>query len=336
MAILYERTAVAKPTDWADLISVIESESTPFTSMVSKRTKPAQVTHYWQAKQYPTVGHLGVLDGLDATEFNSNQAEELVGVAQKLWYNVGVSDFMEDAAHQAGVSGSAIRSQTSEGLITLKRMIEKRCLSDAEAVRDDGVAQGNETRGVFKWTENAFTIHAVPTNFQTPAASKYAGTLIAFSEDEMGDLGESAYKQKKGQVNLDGFCGIELKRRFTEFTTYQAQSAGGATYTPVRSFNGQQKDRELVSTIDALVLDSGRYRLHVSSFLKSNKTTGADSATTHKSGIFMDMSMCGLAYTRLPRVVNQEYQGGGHKRIIDTLFMLMVDNPLSLIAVNAT
>ena len=43
MAILYERTAVAKPTDWADLISVIESESTPFTSMVSKRTKPAQV-----------------------------------------------------------------------------------------------------------------------------------------------------------------------------------------------------------------------------------------------------------------------------------------------------
>tara|TARA_R110000765_G_scaffold423168_1_gene531638 strand:+ start:1060 stop:2070 length:1011 start_codon:yes stop_codon:yes gene_type:complete len=336
MAILYERTAVAKPTDWADLISVIESESTPFTSMVSKRTKPAQVTHYWQAKQYPTVGHLGVLDGLDATEFNSNQAEELVGVAQKLWYNVGVSDFMEDAAHQAGVSGSAIRSQTSEGLITLKRMIEKRCLSDAEAVRDDGIAQGNETRGVFKWTDNAFNIHAVPTNFQTPLDSKYAGTLIAFTEDEMGDLGESAYKQKKGQVNLDGFCGIELKRRFTEFTTYQAQSAGGATYTPVRSFNGQQKDRELVSTIDALVLDSGRYRLHVSSFLKSNKTTGADSATTHKSGIFMDMSMCGLAYTRLPRVVNQEYQGGGHKRIIDTLFMLMVDNPLSLIAVNAT
>ena len=243
---------------------------------------------------------------------------------------------MEDAAHQAGVSGSAIRSQTSEGLITLKRMIEKRCLSDAEAVRDDGVAQGNETRGVFKWTDNAFNIHAVPTNFQTPADSKYAGTLIAFSEDEMGNLGESAYKQKKGQVNLDGFCGIELKRRFTEFTTYQAQSAGGATYTPVRSFNGQQKDRELVSTIDALVLDSGRYRLHVSSFLKSNKTTGADSATTHKSGIFMDMSMCGLAYTRLPRVVNQEYQGGGNKRIIDTLFMLMVDNPLSLIAVNAT
>jgi hypothetical protein len=333
MAILYERTAVAKPTDWADLISVIESDSTPFTSMVSKRTKPAQVTHYWQAKQYPTVGHTGVLDGLDATEFNSNQAEELVGVAQKLWYNVGVSDFMEDAAHQAGVSGSAIRAQTSEGLITLKRMIEKRCLSNAEAVRDDGVAQGNETRGVFKWADSSFTIHAVPTNFQTPAGSKYAGTLATFDEDDMGDLGESAYKQRKGQVNLDGFCGIELKRRFTEFTTYQANVTN---YTPVRTLSGNLKDRELVSTIDALVLDSGRYRLHVSSFLKSDKDTGADSATTHKSGIFMDMSMCGLAYTRLPRVVNQEYQGGGHKRIIDALFMLMVDNPLSLIAVNAT
>ena len=40
--------------------------------------------------------------------------------------------------------------------------------------------------------------------------------------------------------------------------------------------------------------------------------------------------MCGLAYTRLPRVKRMEYQGGGHKAIVDAIFMLMVDNPLTM------
>ena len=334
MAILYEKDAVAKPTDWADLISVVESESTPFTSMIQKRTKPQQVLHYWQAKAYPEVSHQGVLDGVDATEFSSLQAEELTGVSQKVWHNVGVSDFSEDAMTQAGVKGSAIKAQVSDGLVSLKRIIEKRCLSDADSARDNGVDQGNETRGIFKWTDTSWSAYDVPSAFRTPAASKHADTLANFTETIFNGLGQSSYKQKKGPVSLDGFVGIELKQKFTDFTTYQTVS--GATQVSSRTFNQEASSNQMINTIDRLVLDTGTYDLHVSSFLKTAAATGADAATTHKVGIFADMSMCGLAYTRLPRVVKQEYQGGGHKRIIDAIFMLMIDNPLCMIPINST
>lgn len=328
--LLTEKNAVAKPTDWLDLMSVAESEATPFTSMARKGVRPKQVSQHWQAKRYPTVGHRGVLDTLDATDFNSNQGEELAGVCQKVWHNVGVSDFAEDNMEQAGVKGSAINNQVADALVTVKRITEKRCLSNEECRRDDGDTSANETRGIFKWSDSSFTLYPVPAAFQTPALSKYSSALASLTEDAFGDLGQSAYKQRKGPVSLDGFVGIELKRRFTEFTVFQPTSG---SVTPVRRFN-QADSQTLTATIDSLVLDSGKYRLHTSSFLRTDADSGEDSAYTHKSGVFVDMSMVSLAYTRLPRVVKQDYQGGGHKRIIDSIFMLKVDNPLTQIALN--
>jgi hypothetical protein len=333
MPALFEKDAVAKPDSWADLISVVESDKTPFTSMLPKRKKASQAVHQWQCKKFPDIGFNGVLDGKDATSFNSNQGEELYGVSQKVWYNVGVSDFMEEA-EVAGVKGSHFNSQISEGIKVLARSIEKCCLSNNENSRDDGVSTPNATRGIFKWSDSSFTSYAVPTNFQTPTENKTtAANLAAFWEDNFREQGQSAYKQRKGPGKMDGILGIELKEKFAEFTSYQAQHAGGATYTPVRRFN-YGEGSSLTSTVDRLVLDSGTYDLHTSSFIQCDSATGAETAFTHKSGIFVDMDMVGLAYTRMPRVKKLEYQGGGYKAIIDAIFMLMVDNPLTLLPVS--
>lgn len=332
MPALHEIDAVNKPDDWANLISIVESDKTPFTSMIRKRKEPNQVIHRWQAKKFPDVGFNGVLDGKDATEFNSTQAEELTGVAQKVWYNIGVSDFMEELGEQAGISGSSMNYQISEGVKVLSRMIEKRALSGEDVSRDDGVANANETRGIFKWADDSFddAAYAPPVNFRTPEESKYEDSLANFDEQDFRDMGISSYKQRKGPAKMDGFLGIELKNAFTEFTSYQKTEAAK---TAVRRFNFGEGST-LNVTVDRLVLDSGTYDLHVSSFLKCDPETGSDTASTHKSGIFIDMDMCGLAYTRMPRVKKMEYQGGGHKAIIDAIFMLMCDNPLTLMPLN--
>ena len=333
MPALHEKDALAKPDSWADLMVVVESDKTPFTAMLPKRKKANQVVQHWQCKKFQDVGFNGVLDGKDATSFNSNQGEELTGVAQKVWHNVGVSDFMEEV-DVAGVSGSHFASQISEGLKVLNRSIEKRCLSNEDVARDDGVSTANETRGVFKWSDNTFdsATYAVPGNFQTPTGNKYASTLANFWEDDFRLQGQSAYKQRKGPGKMDGILGIELKEKFAEFTSYQAQH-GTVTHTPVRRF-AYGDGSTLNSSVDRLVLDSGTYDLHTSSFLLCDPATGADTASTHKSGIFVDMDMLGLAYTRMPRVKKLEYQGGGYKSIIDAIFMLMVDNPLTLLPCN--
>jgi len=328
MAQLFEKDAVAKPQEWANLIANIESDATPFTSMIAKRKRPNQMLHYWQCKKYATTGHKGVLDGKDATEFHSNQGQELTGVAQKTWRNPGVSDFMEEV-EVAGIKGSNMADQIADALVTVKRQIEKRCLSNEENARDDGVDQANETRGLLKWSDNSFTSYGVPSDFQTPTLSKSSvSALGSFTEAIFKTMGQTAYKERKGPAKSDGFVGVELKQAFTDFTTYQPVT--GASQVCARTFNQQASSRELIDTVDRLVLDTGTYTLHLTSFLHTNASTGEDSAFTHKSGIFVDLDMCGLAYTRLPRVKRLDYQGGGHKAIVDAIFMLMVDNPLTM------
>ena len=331
MATLLEKDVRNKPEDWADLISIVESDSCPFTSMIKKGRQPNQVVSRWQAKKYPEVGFNGVQDGVDATKFNATQGEELTGVAQKVWYNIGVSDFTEELADVAGINGSNMNYQTAEGVKVLKRVIEKRALSNEDVSRDDGIGSANETRGLFKWSDSTFVAnYGVPTAFQTPAGNKYNDTLANFDESDFRTMGISAFKERKGPAKQDGFLGIELKEKFTAFTSYQKNEAD---FTPVRRFNHQAGDT-FKSVVDRLILDSGTYDLHTSSFLRCDPATGAETAHTHKSGIFVDMDMVGLAYTRLPRVKKLEYQGGGHKAIIDAIFMLQCDNPLTLMPLN--
>tara|TARA_R110002167_G_scaffold337245_3_gene544696 strand:- start:12651 stop:13676 length:1026 start_codon:yes stop_codon:yes gene_type:complete len=337
MPSLHEIDALAKPDSWADLIAVVESDKTPFTSMLKKVAKPNQVVHQWQCKKFKNIGFNGVLDGKDATEFDSNQGQELVGVSQKVWYNVGVSDFMEEVATVAGVKGSHFNGQISEGIKVLSRSIEKRCLSNEDVSRDNGVSTANETRGILKWSDNNFaTGYSVPNDFQTPEANKYSGTMANFFENDFSDQGISCYKERKGPGKMDGFLGIELKKRFTEFTSYQAPATASgpavAGAVPVRRFNFGDGST-LTNIIDRLVLDSGTYDLHSTSFLRCDPVTGDDTAYTHKSGIFLDMDMVSLAYTRMPRVTKLDYQGGGHKAIIDAIFMLTCDNPLTMLPV---
>ena len=96
---------------------------------------------------------------------------------------------------------------------------------------------------------------------------------------------------------------------------------------PVRQFNQDAESKALANIIDRLVLDTGTIDLMASAHLATDAATGEDTAATHRSGLFIDMDMGGLAYTRMPRAFKLPYGGGGHKVVIDAIFMLMMDNP---------
>ena len=77
----------------------------------------------------------------------------------------------------AGIKGSNMADQIADALVTVKRQIEKRALSNEDNARDDGVDQANETRGLLKWSDSSFASYGVPSDFQTPAGNKStAGT----------------------------------------------------------------------------------------------------------------------------------------------------------------
>jgi hypothetical protein len=140
-------------------------------------------------------------------------------------------------------------------------------------------------------------------------------------------MAASSFVQRKGPFKMHGFVGINLKRRFTDLGFYHPNVAN---MTAVGQFVQEATSKKMVKAVDALSLDSGDIDLHVTAFLATAPEDGSDTAYTHRSGVFMDMNMAGLAYVRKPRVINRPYDGGGQKAIVDTIFLNMVDNPLGM------
>lgn len=328
---MLEITQKGHPRSLANVIANIESEGCPYLSMIRRGLRPRQAKHEWQVKVYPRVGHGGVPDNQDATSFQSNPREEISVYAQKSWYNPGVSDFAEEA-EVAGLGKGEFASQVADALIAVKRIQEMRCLSASDTKLENGSTDPYETRGIFSWLSNAAQgVLPVPAAFRTPAAQVFSGTLAELTEEQFLAMSRSSYKQRKGTYAMHTFLGVDLKAKFTNFSTYIDNIANT---TPIRRWNHDADSKTLVRVVDKLVLDSGEHLLHLSPFLRTNANDGSDTLFTHRSGFSVDMDMCFLAYTREPRVINLPYAGGGKRAIVDTIFMHGVENVQGGMAMN--
>lgn len=327
MAQLMEKNQIGKRESFADLIAVAEIEKTPYTAMLEKRKRPDQMDHSWQLKGYRKAGHGGVIDGVDATNFNTTPRKRTHCYSQKIWDPVAVSDLAEEA-EVAGVKKGEMAAQITDAFVVAAQIIERRCLSASDTAEESAPTQAYETRGAFSWlSPTAQTTFPVPEEFRPNSGQLYNSTLAAFGEDQLISLAKAAAKRRKGPKTLKGIVGVDLKTQVSNFTRYDATVAN---FTNVRRFNQSADDKAVVNVIDRIVLDTGTIELHTSFFLYTNAADGEDTAYTHRSGVFIDMDMVGLAYTRLPRVFKLPYQGGGHKAVVDAIFLHQMDNPVGM------
>lgn len=313
----------------ADMIANAEAEATPCTSMMAKRKKPGNVLSDWQIKGYRRAGHRGVRDGVDATKFNYNSRERIHAVAQKVWDPRGVSDFAQES-DVAGIKTTEIADQTIDATITVKQILERRVLSFEECAvqNENNPDAANETRGAFRWFDkDAQSLYPVPEKFRPNTDQLYTGTLANFKEDTLKGLARAAWKRRLGNmVTLDGFVGIDLKARISDFTCRDDAASGSSV--PIRQFNQDAESKALINIIDVLKLDTGVIRLHANAHIMTDADTGEFTDSTHKSGVFLDMEMAGIAYTRMPRAFKLPYQGGGEKVVVDAIITLQIDNPV--------
>jgi len=325
---LVERDQVGKRESLADLISNVESDATPFSSQIPKRPRPVNNIHDWQLKKYKTVGHKGVLDNVDATNFTHNKRKRVHAVGQKAWDNPAISDFADEAT-VAGLRKGEMAEQIADSIIANKFIIEKRGLSNEECQVDDGNVP-NETRGIFKWgSTTAQALYPVPDGYRPLAAQIHSTALDTFTEEAFLAMCRSSYKVRKGPHNLDGYVGVDLKALFTDWTVYTADKT---SFTAVRTFNAALS-RTIERKVDMLELDTGKVRLHLASHILTDAETGEDTDYTHRSGLFSHMDMLWLRFIRKPRVRKLEDKGAGPRAIVDQIFMYGCDNPGQLMEV---
>lgn len=330
MAIAYEVDVKNKPRDMEKVLRRLNSDKTPFSSMLPELPKLANMKNEVTVKLYKRKGHSGVHDNEDATNFDTNLGDTLATFAQKEWYPVGTSDLTDATESATAKVKEELAIQIDEAYVTLKQTIEARCLSDGESSVENKTTAKYLTRGLMKWASATGQAHeSVPAQYRPAAEQIYTDTLANFTEDELGAMVQAAYKSTRGQAQeVDGFFGVELKSKVSGFTRTQAVPAG---YAATKRYQGAD-EKVINNVVERVVMDGATIDLHLTPNLLLDEATGADTAGTHKSGIIVDFNMLALGYVRSPRHFMLPELGGGRKAIVDAIFQLRVYNPLSLMA----
>jgi len=319
----------------ADIISMVDAKSTPFTSMAPKVAKPGNTLFRWQVDSLPTVTaeQAGVVDGTDVdpngaqiknyVKDGANQYRyELSNHIQIFRESTRVSPLTTDIAVVAGVR-SELSNNVAKATEILKRKMERTLCSANLPKADDGNTQGYATRGLDSWIKNDFTgdsYLAVPTSFRTPTSSISTVGTAALDEMVCQNILASVFEQTGRPQEFDALVGYKLKQAFTSLTYTTRQNANTNTASVIRTLNRDSEQTVYKSSIDVFEGDFGSIRLHTSLFLKNNFC-----------GYLLNWDLVGVGYGgNIAQVKELTDNGGGPARMVEAIATCIVKNPLGL------
>lgn len=335
MASLTERNIVSgKREALADIISMVDAKSTPFTSMAPKVAKPGNTLFRWQVDSLPSVtaDQAGIVDGTDVDP-NGAQIKnyvrdgatqyrfELSNHIQIFRESTRVSPLTIDIAVTAGVKNE-LANNVSKATETLKRRMERTLCSANLPRADDGATQGYATRGLDSWIKNDFTGDTylpVPSAFRTPSTSISSVGTANLDEMVVQNVLASVFEQQGKPQEFDGLVGYKLKQAFTALT-YTTRQTGTAPASVIRTLNRESDATAYKSSIDVFEGDFGSIRLHTSLFLKNNFC-----------GYLLNLDLVGVGYGgNIAQVKELQDNGGGPARMVEAIATCIVKNPLGL------
>ncbi len=335
MASLTERNIVSgKREALADIISMVDAKSTPFTSMAPKVAKPGNTLFRWQVDSLPSVtaDQAGIVDGTDvdpngasiknyvkdgATQYRFEMSNHI----QIFRESTRVSPLTIDIAVTAGVKNE-LANNVSKATETIKRRMERTLCSANLPKADDGASQGYATRGLDSWIKNDFTGDTylpVPSAFRTPSSSISTVGTAALDEMVVQNVLASVFEQQGKPQEFDGLVGYKLKQAFTALT-YTTRQTGTAPASVIRTLNRESDQTAYKSSIDVFEGDFGSIRLHTSLFLKNNFC-----------GYLLNLDLVGVGYGgNIAQVKELTDNGGGPARMVEAIATCIVKNPLGL------
>lgn len=328
MAGLLEISQVGKREDFADVISVVDAKSLPFTSMVPKGSEPVNTIFDWQADSYSDAVLGGIVDGVDVQSSDyvneaANRAK-LHGRIQKFRKSFSVSDMAQNVSDVAGVGRKGeMKRAISHAIIELKRNMEATFCSDQDSQADNGTVP-YLTRGAGKWiSSTAQGDQPVPSTYLTPAASIITKTTATTIEDDINGLCQSVYQQTGQQGDFDLICGASLKKLFSSFAAWVPSAV---TTVPLRRFNQDAVDKQIINTVDFWQGDFGSVKLILSLWLAYDSAAGN---IRNGRGYLMNWDLWELRYNRQPAFNENPDLGGGPRGYVDAIAGLVCYNPLA-------
>ena len=296
------------------ILTILEPESTPLTSLANKKTATGTFFE-WQVDNLSTAEFGGVSEGEDVTSFDNKAANRtrLGNYVQKLRRSFMTSDIQE-LVSTAAISSEYANAE-SKSVRELKRDLEAAICSAQDRQAEAGAGTPYKTRGMFKWLGVGGQPSDVPAAFQNVANDTTATQTEATFNSVLQELYE-ANGMPGGQLTL--IAGPTLKSEISDFSRQLAATNG--TYQVTQS----AESKKITLSISVYDGDFGVCNIVPSVFL--NRTSG--SATVDgDAGLLIDPEYVSVFTLKAESRSELEDQGGGKRGYCDLIAGLACESP---------
>lgn len=313
-------TAGGNREDLRDILTILEPEGTPVTSMIRKGPAPQATLVEVLADTLRPARTTGTPEGLDVNSF-SNKANKRKRFGNYI-HIVEDTFAVTDVEMNVAVAGTSdlYGEAKAKCLRELKRDMEAIVCGDQEMVQGSG-SDGWVTRGLGKWIQTAAqAIQPVPADFLTPAGN-IGAFGAAITEAQFNGILQSLFTVYGEKKTYQVPAGVNFIATVDNFTRVQP-SATNQRYNVVEYANTRQ------ITLSVRVFDSsfGIANLLPSQFNRIDANGVGDPATA----FFLNMELLELQFMEALHSVDLPDYGGGPRGYCKAIPSLCVKNPKGL------
>jgi len=317
---------VGKKQAIAPWVANIQPDKTPFLSSLKQGKRPLASLMTWQAEQYGDQAFDGVLDGSPVTTFEVQGRELITGCVQQFRQSWKVTKRAE-ITDVAGIGRAEAARQKVIAVLQLKRQIERMYCSATVPTAESG-ATPFRSWGAIAALSNTLAqtgSYPIPSAVLPDAATNYTSAIASFTESSLKTIFEAAYAAKKGELDLVGFCGVTLRGIIDDFTGVLKSSS--STSQP-RTIYRVQGNAVFMNKVTDIEFSTGRAMLITSPFLACTIGTGAISAYSPNTGIFVDPALWDDATMSPIASEDLPVDGSGPRGFVEAFKGLRPRNPL--------
>lgn len=307
--------------DLKDVLTILEPEETPFTSMVKKGPAPAATYIEVMADTLRAVRTTGTPEGRDAGRGgNKTLKRQRFGTnLHRVMDEFAVTDVQQKISNAGGTAAVSDEYDNSKAkaIRETKRDIEAICCGSQEMQAGTDEAD-MQTRGIYTWlSTSAQSVHPVPSDFR-PASAQVASGKTAVTEAELNTVLVAVKRAYGVKKTFQGLAGDTVISTVDNFTRVQPSSTNQRYVV-----SEDASKHEITMMVKVFESSAARLELIPTQF---NKVTSAGADDVYTMYI-LNMALWELQFLDSLHSQDLTDEGGGPRGFVKAIFGLLCKHP---------
>lgn len=350
--------ANGKIRDVSAHILQLTASKQPYTAMVKKGRRVFNQTPEWPFIKEPSAVTSPTADGLAVSDSEFVDYESLHGMLQgratMVRISYGIGEMTEAMTKQYGNINSKRAQYALLATKALARSIEAINLGSQDSYTQTVSSRPQTmTRGLYRWlggTDTPVDL-SIPSDARAPSGNRVSTRTTAgavLESDIRGVMQSIAETTKNSSSNFVCFCSPSMKAAFSNYSYSQDNSSNAVM--PLRRFNAQASDKQIMLDVTSYSGDFGTIKLHPHFDLPNGsgdytdvynatsdngygRTAGAQkmdaglAAALTVHGYLVDMDMVELNMVKAPTHTQLTNDGSGPRGYVNAIWVHCVLNP---------